>query len=355
MPKRSYLRHPSNSSVVIPFFYGASTISRALRSIEQQTQLLAQVLVVDDGSSDDEFARLIRVSKEFSKLNIEFYRLGKNLGQSAARNYGASKAFGDRLFFLDQDDYWLPNHVETLSALLDQEKDLVVASTYRSMRVGHCQVYVDISSKNAGYFQLNGAFPNDRNLWSVSSALGVRRSSFEELAGFRDDLRGMEDEYLLRLASIRGKRIAFSPVFSCVWVENGASSSTSDSMIQSRTAFLNTTIELALQRKHSKERASADLKRRFLPHIVLDLVSASRAQWITAIMQKDALLEALRAGGQAAGRSAEFAISLAYAVRHLTCDASRRILRRSIYSIARVGFLASALREKRLFLEDDLP
>ena len=90
-------------SVVIPVYNSARTIARCLQSIADQGLEGLQVVVVDDGSSDDIADRVADFKAE---LDLEYVRQPKS-GVSVARNRGVSHASGDWVAFVDADD-WLP-------------------------------------------------------------------------------------------------------------------------------------------------------------------------------------------------------------------------------------------------------
>jgi hypothetical protein len=94
-------------SVVIPVYDRRLLVERALRSVFAQELAPAEVIVVDDGSSDDTADRA-------AALGATVIRHDVNRGKSAARNTGLEAAQSDWVAFLDADDEWLPWHVATL-------------------------------------------------------------------------------------------------------------------------------------------------------------------------------------------------------------------------------------------------
>ncbi len=98
-------------SVVIPCFNSATTIERALRSVEHQTIAPHEVLVVDDASSDNTTS-VVRSFATQSSLNIRVIEQQKNGGPSVARNAGWQLATGEYIAFLDADDMWHPQKLE---------------------------------------------------------------------------------------------------------------------------------------------------------------------------------------------------------------------------------------------------
>jgi glycosyltransferase involved in cell wall biosynthesis len=87
-------------SVVIPAFNSAKYIGEAIQSVLEQTLVSFEVLVVDDGSTDD-------TAEVVQRYPVQYFRQ-ENAGPSAARNTGMTKAKGEFVAFLDSDDLWLP-------------------------------------------------------------------------------------------------------------------------------------------------------------------------------------------------------------------------------------------------------
>ena len=97
-------------SVVIPLYNGAAFIAEALDSVIAQTLQPMEVIVVDDGSTDDGAAIVARYEKT---ADVTLLRK-PNGGQSSARNLGISHASGALIALLDQDDTWYPTHLAQL-------------------------------------------------------------------------------------------------------------------------------------------------------------------------------------------------------------------------------------------------
>jgi glycosyltransferase involved in cell wall biosynthesis len=93
-------------SVVIPCYNGARFIRETLESVRAQTRPVLEVIVVDDGSTDDSAA----IAESFGPL-VRVIRQ-PNQGESVARNRGIDEAKGDWIAFLDADDLWLPEKNE---------------------------------------------------------------------------------------------------------------------------------------------------------------------------------------------------------------------------------------------------
>jgi glycosyltransferase involved in cell wall biosynthesis len=100
---------PAHISLIIPIYNGAQHLPAALASARAQTRPPDEIIVVDDGSTDDS-AALARAQPDVRLLTQA------NAGPGAARNAGLAAAQGGLLAFLDQDDEWLP---EKLARQLD--------------------------------------------------------------------------------------------------------------------------------------------------------------------------------------------------------------------------------------------
>ena len=101
-------------SVIIPVFNAAQTIERTLDSIENQTYKNFEVILVNDGSTDNSSEIINQyISDKKSSSNISFLLLHQeNKGVSAARNFGLRSATGTLVALLDADDEWLPEKTE---------------------------------------------------------------------------------------------------------------------------------------------------------------------------------------------------------------------------------------------------
>ena len=112
-------------SVVIPTYNYGRYICETIDSALAQTYKPLEVIVVDDGSTDDTRERLAAYSDRIR------YILQKNSGPAAARNTGIVAAQGEFVALLDSDDLWLPEKVERQVALYLREQDAGIVATQR--------------------------------------------------------------------------------------------------------------------------------------------------------------------------------------------------------------------------------
>lgn len=107
----------STLSVVIPLFNKGNYIERALSSIAAQTVQPLEIIVVDDGSTDDGPERVRNIHDQKIVLMSQ-----ENRGPGAARNSGLARAAGKYVAFLDADDEWFPTFLEEGTALLEDHR-----------------------------------------------------------------------------------------------------------------------------------------------------------------------------------------------------------------------------------------
>jgi glycosyltransferase involved in cell wall biosynthesis len=110
-----------NISVVIPTYNRADHILNAINSVKNQTYQANEIIVVDDGSSDN--------TKELLKDQNIKYIYQKNQGVSAARNTGIKKSSNNWIAFLDSDDIWLEDKLKYQVDFHKKNKDIKISHT----------------------------------------------------------------------------------------------------------------------------------------------------------------------------------------------------------------------------------
>ena len=171
-------------SVIIPTHNRAVELKRALTSVYAQSRLPDEVVVVDDGSSD-ETAQLL--AGHFPATRY-FYQ--PNKGVSAARNLGIKKALGEWLAFMDSDDEWLPDKLQRqLRYLRNNPSHRIVHSDEIWVRHGRRVNPKHRHAKSGGMI-----FRKCLPLCVISpSAVMVHRSLLEDVGLFDESLPVCED------------------------------------------------------------------------------------------------------------------------------------------------------------------
>lgn len=105
-------------SIIVPVYNVEEFLHCCIRSILAQTFKDFELILINDGSTDNSLEICQWYSKRFSNIKL-FDR--KNFGVSATRNFGISKSSGDYILFVDSDDYLMPNTCEILNAKIKNE------------------------------------------------------------------------------------------------------------------------------------------------------------------------------------------------------------------------------------------
>jgi len=264
--------------VVIPFFNGSRWVKRALESVFSQTRLPDEVIVVNDGSTADEARFLECLLKSFDFRIIE----QENRGQSSARNLGISQARSDYICLLDQDDYFLPRHIEQLLAISDIENPMfsfAYGDLHRVSEADELMATSCIHVKNQHPLRSLEVMLRN-NMYILPSASLIRKSSFLEVGGFDEDLIGFEDDDLFIRFFVNGFTSSFTTEAVSAWTINVESTSFSEAMSRSRFLYFSKlynsfVLGAAVKNRHFSRGVSRLLFARFSPNFANDVVSSS--------------------------------------------------------------------------------
>lgn len=190
-------------SVIIPTFNSGSFLLTAIQSVIDQAIRDVEIIVVDDGSTDgtDEILQKSKYGHEIS------YFKQANQGPASARNLGLEHASGEYVFFLDSDDYLLPDILAIQSSFLDQHPQVgvVYSNGYRvgkrlfNRRIKVPMLVTGDVRKDPSADMIDLLIP--RNCFPIDVAM-VRRSVFRVISGFDQSLSACEDwDMWLRIAS----------------------------------------------------------------------------------------------------------------------------------------------------------
>ncbi len=173
-----------NISVIIPSYNRAQLLPRAVNSVLEQTLPAQEIIIVDDGSTDNTAETL---TKQFPQCR---YIEQPNQGVSAARNRGIEVATGEWLAFLDSDDEWLASKLEAQRNLLQHHPEIKICHTEEIwIRNGKRVNQMKKHTKSGGHI-----FQNCLPLCVISpSSVVIHRSLFAEIGTFDEDLPACED------------------------------------------------------------------------------------------------------------------------------------------------------------------
>jgi glycosyltransferase involved in cell wall biosynthesis len=182
-------------SVIIPTFNRADFLQNAIESVLAQTYKQHEIVVVDDGSTDNTKELIVGYGNK-----IRFY-YQRNKGPAIARNYGVQNSSGDLLAFLDSDDVW---HADKLTRQVDRfaaDKDLALLFTgHRYVNHEDNQIMWSVGHNDLNKGAMKKAIMTGCP-FALSSAM-VKRQVFCKVGMFSEQLTYAEDwDLFFRIAS----------------------------------------------------------------------------------------------------------------------------------------------------------
>lgn len=188
-------------SVIVPAYNAADTIRRCVLSIEEQTYKNIEIIVVDDGSTDNTLELLEELCEEYS--NIEVYHHEKNMGLFAARLTGVKYAKGTYLGFVDSDDYVSIDYFRILAkAMTDECADIVVGDFYLQYSDGRKEYFnldpfkneeLDLSGEQVldRFMRQQGLFYGWQLVWNKLYRTQLWKKRYDVLSSFSRNHMGL--------------------------------------------------------------------------------------------------------------------------------------------------------------------
>jgi len=187
-------------SIILPTYNRADTIMRAIRSAQAQTLSDWELIIIDDGSTDN----TVQVLAGITEPRIVVIRQA-NGGMTVARNTGIQAARGEYIAFLDSDDEFLPFHLELCAAFLDVFPEEAIISTEMLEDFGHGRVVNHYRIESSEWYVEKAAMigSRDMDLPAGESDNYLRlydsRESIDAWAGhLKTQLRNPHDAFLYR-------------------------------------------------------------------------------------------------------------------------------------------------------------
>lgn len=204
-------------SVIIPAFNSEKYIKEALESVANQTYKDHEVIVIDDGSSDNTYELASSTLKSL-QLNGTILRRSSYIkkGPGSCRNFGISKSQSSYLAFLDSDDIWLPDHLENAIHYFKEYGEEMVAYCAMGTLFDDMGEHGRMPENGFPCFGLQEALRFLlQKMFVTNQTLCVSRSAFFETTGYSDQLSCYEDWWLV-LQLAKKRKFYFNPNSECL-------------------------------------------------------------------------------------------------------------------------------------------
>jgi glycosyltransferase involved in cell wall biosynthesis len=207
-------KKPLVSCIIIFFNAGEKFFIEAIESIFAQTYDNWELLLADDGSTDESTAIALRYAQKYpEKVRYVQHENHQNRGMSATRNLGIRHAKGEYIAFLDADDLWLPHKLEQQVPILESHPEV-------AMLYGRTKYWFSWTENNPTIWKLNPEDPEDdfltitsfqfdtvvkpptqlllflqnKEIYPCTCSILIRRQIFQYLGGFEEDFRNAHED-----------------------------------------------------------------------------------------------------------------------------------------------------------------
>jgi len=208
-------------SVILPTYNRAHIVSKSLQSVLAQTYRNFEVIVIDDGSTDNTKEIIINIAHKDPR--VKYFRNNENKGPAGARNVGINLAKGELIAFIDDDVEWFPYKLEkqvNLLQTLPEDYAVVYSGLYKIF--GYKKIYFsprDVYSKEGNVF--NFFF---KGMFGDPPSMLVRKSALFDVGLFDEKLPISEDrELAFRLSKKYKFEVIDEPLYISYDTPNSAS------------------------------------------------------------------------------------------------------------------------------------
>jgi alpha-1,3-rhamnosyltransferase len=256
--RESHQDNDSTVSVVVPSYNHARFIGRTLRSIIKQTHKPLEMIVIDDGSSDESLREIEKVLKDCPFPSDLVITAHKGLGSGL--NEGLRRSSGTYFAYLGSDDLWLSNFLKVRIGLL-QARPAAVLAYGHSFVIDEKDQILECTSDWAQYVDGQAGQMLLHRTAPFSPSVLYRRKAVER-HGWRAE-EGLED-YELYLRLSRDGEFAFENQVLCAWRSHSNNKSGNLDFMLSECLKAQSRVACSLNiNKHELELAHAELKWRY--------------------------------------------------------------------------------------------
>ena len=179
-------------SIIIPVFNKEIFVIKTIESVLNQTFTDFEMIIINDGSTDESEAHILA----FKDNRIQYFSKN-NKGVAVARNFGIEKAKADYICFLDADDYWYPNFLETMHRFTSELPEQKVFATAIEIETKNKTIPAHYSIPKKSNYEIVNFFDASQKecvLWT--SSVCIHKSVFEKVGLFDTKIKHGEDTEL---------------------------------------------------------------------------------------------------------------------------------------------------------------
>lgn len=234
-------------SIVIPLYNKENYIENTLKSVLAQTFTDFEIIIINDGSTDSSEAKVL----PFADSRIK-YHSRENEGASAARNFGIDTSTSKYITFLDADDYWYPEFLQTMFQNIIAFPDEKVFSAAIETETSKNVFAADYSIEKTAHVQVVDYFPASFKETAICTSCAVfHKSVFDKVGNFDTTIRsGQDTDLWIRIGLVF--KVVFDWTILARYVFDAKSLSKNKSYSKTRIRF---------EKFDEAEKANPDLKK----------------------------------------------------------------------------------------------
>lgn len=188
-------------SVILPTYNRGYVVWKAIQSVLNQSYPFFELIIINDASTDD----TAKVLQQFTDPRLRIVTLKKNQGPAHARNLGLKKAKGKYIAYLDSDNTWYPDFLETVHNAFQKYPDKVLVFSKKNYRLqiqtkpDKTQVLRDETTNHRKHFDLKRLW--HRKIVIDTNVMCHTKEAAKKIGGWDENLNFWEDwEFTLRLS-----------------------------------------------------------------------------------------------------------------------------------------------------------
>ncbi len=220
-PSKKKIKLVSQVTIIITVFNNSKFLRRCLESINLQSYKVSEIILIDDGSKDNEAEKMIK-KYVLKKTKFQFYKT-KNQGPSKARNFGLNKVKSKYFIFFDPDDVMLKNFIENKIKIFNKKKDPKLIGVYSNAILK--------TDKTERKFKYKKNFADENNIDSIGYENGISGSlptylfQKDKISNFflDNNLKINEDfDFIIRLLKNKKKVFGSGKYDSIIYLEKNS-------------------------------------------------------------------------------------------------------------------------------------